>query len=789
MKNSNGKLVQNTLKSLEREFVVVGKTRVRSWHAWLAIGIAVGISAGILFVANRSGEFGAGMAASLAPIGAFENITATGLAYGWTLDQDVVNQSIDVHFYIDAPVGQGGEFAGSVSANMPSSDVNSIGYSGNHRFSFTIPNVYRDAKTHQLYVYAIDPVGGSNPLLGGSPKTFSINNRIPVGNFEGISSGGVASGWALDIDSQPLSVSVHFYLDKPVDQGGAFIGSAVADKPRLDVNSATGYSGNHGFNFTIPNVYRDAKTHQLYVYAIDLNGGYNPLVAGSPLSFKIDASLVSEWKFESNLNKKLSDSLQENIGTIVGNSAIVSGKIGNAFQFNGTSDRIDINNSNNSGSKLRYILRGGGQAKSFTITAWFNQQGCGKNGYIIGRLGWINGLTVDCGAVAFSLYKPDGSLKLVSHAIDQNNWYFVTVAYDKTLGRMWMFLNGVLVNEVEVGSSLRDNDFPVQIGGQAESDRFFKGLIDDIRIYDRALSEKEIIFIFNEAQASSAMSPKTAVMPLSSKKKVFTWDPLVKKECYSTYITPQAGQDCSGTQPINRWVFGTTNEDVNFEGGALNSFLPDGKVAKFAFNDKGDGTYQIGWVVDKVSFDLYRDKYTFFGFTDSWDVNKIAFPTLDQDVHSSFRLKLMAQDQLSDPSNGLAKNRVMIGAVATWNGRTHFVEVNLWNTDNFDLCKGICDPDNIFDRRTSYKNVDSIYFNGPKLSSAIDYNSPSLSPGGAFQDFDIPWTRLYQNYVWSDPPASWKDIKLQGVYIGTEVWGKGRVWTEFDNYQTYSLVP
>lgn len=54
--------VELALESFTKDFVVVGKSRVRNWHAWLAIGIAVGISAGILYVANRSGEFESGSA-------------------------------------------------------------------------------------------------------------------------------------------------------------------------------------------------------------------------------------------------------------------------------------------------------------------------------------------------------------------------------------------------------------------------------------------------------------------------------------------------------------------------------------------------------------------------------------------------------------------------------------------------------------------------------------------------------------------------------------------------------
>src|SRR3989338_3888767 len=60
-KKLNG-LSEGALKTLQTEFIAIGKTRVNSWTAWLVIGLAVGIAAGILFVANRSGEFEVGEA-------------------------------------------------------------------------------------------------------------------------------------------------------------------------------------------------------------------------------------------------------------------------------------------------------------------------------------------------------------------------------------------------------------------------------------------------------------------------------------------------------------------------------------------------------------------------------------------------------------------------------------------------------------------------------------------------------------------------------------------------------
>ncbi len=61
-RNSNAKLVSNALGALQKEYMMVGRTRVRAWDAWLVIGLMIGILAGILFVANRSGEFEKGEA-------------------------------------------------------------------------------------------------------------------------------------------------------------------------------------------------------------------------------------------------------------------------------------------------------------------------------------------------------------------------------------------------------------------------------------------------------------------------------------------------------------------------------------------------------------------------------------------------------------------------------------------------------------------------------------------------------------------------------------------------------
>src|SRR3989344_4277381 len=140
--------IERALKALKRDFIVVGKTRVRSWHAWLIIGLCAGIVAGIVSVANRSWEFEAGMAAiNASPNGYLDGIDTNGNASGWTLDPDAPSQSIDVHFYVDgtAPIN----YAGYTKTDILRQDVNDVlKVTGNHGFGFPIPAKYRDGKQH-----------------------------------------------------------------------------------------------------------------------------------------------------------------------------------------------------------------------------------------------------------------------------------------------------------------------------------------------------------------------------------------------------------------------------------------------------------------------------------------------------------------------------------------------------------------------------------------------------------------------------------------------------------------
>ncbi len=82
-------------------------------------------------------------------------------------------------------------------------------------------------------------------------------------------------------------------------------------------------------------------------------------------------------------------------------------------------------------------------------------------------------------------------------ALQTNTWYFVAGTYDGTSLRL--YVNGTLVNSLVVVSSPFQTSEPLILGWKFNgipSDHF-AGLIDEARIYNRALSLAEIQELYN----------------------------------------------------------------------------------------------------------------------------------------------------------------------------------------------------------------------------------------------------------------------------------------------------
>ncbi|MCZ4222898.1 hypothetical protein [Pedobacter rhodius] len=106
----------------------------------------------------------------------------------------------------------------------------------------------------------------------------------PIGNLDVVDPINGCSGWGLDPDTPYANIAIHFYANAEAGTpGSVFLGSTTANLPRPDVNSATGYPGNHGFNWVMPTYFMTPFRPKIYAYAIDTSGsGINPLLGGAP---------------------------------------------------------------------------------------------------------------------------------------------------------------------------------------------------------------------------------------------------------------------------------------------------------------------------------------------------------------------------------------------------------------------------------------------------------------------------------------------------------------------------
>ncbi len=77
-----------------------------------------------------------------------------------------------------------------------------------------------------------------------------------------------------------------------------------------------------------------------------------------------------------------------------------------------------------------------------------------------------------------------------SAALPLNAWTHLAATYDGATVRV--YVNGIAVGTAPVSGSIVASTLPFRIGGNAVWGEFFHGLIDEVRVYNRALGAAEI---------------------------------------------------------------------------------------------------------------------------------------------------------------------------------------------------------------------------------------------------------------------------------------------------------
>ena len=214
---------------------------------------------------------------------------------------------------------------------------------------------------------------------------------------------------------------------------------------------------------------------------------------GSPLSsFAQSSGLVAAYSFDEGTGTAVLDQSGNNLtGTIVGATWTTSGRYGNALSFNGVSSYVDL------GNPVALHLTG-----SMTLEAWIKAvANPSDDGQIIAKsngAGWQLKTSPDTGPHTFgvkvSASSSVGVQRYSTTVPALGTWYHIAGVYDAAAGTLSTYVNGALDNGTlrgTVPTAQIDQSVNVNIGRRTGG-LYFNGLIDEVRIYNRALSQAEI---------------------------------------------------------------------------------------------------------------------------------------------------------------------------------------------------------------------------------------------------------------------------------------------------------
>ncbi len=225
---------------------------------------------------------------------------------------------------------------------------------------------------------------------------------------------------------------------------------------------------------------------------------------------------VAHWKFDEATGATAYDSVASssfaggNHGSISG-ATWAQGKYGGALDFDGVDDYVNIGEPND------LMISGG-----MTVTAWIKHgEALTSNQYVIGKMGGSGqrawGLSVEGEAspdeYAFTIAADGTNIRQSYAYANPEEWTFVVGIFEPS-SYLRFYLNGIMTYEDTVGipgTQYWNNGLDINIGNRGALDLPFDGLIDDVRIYNYARTQKQIL----EDMNAGNLAVKSPVLHLS----------------------------------------------------------------------------------------------------------------------------------------------------------------------------------------------------------------------------------------------------------------------------------
>jgi len=255
----------------------------------------------------------------------------------------------------------------------------------------------------------------------------------------------------------------------------------------ISINDAT--FGNQGiqlqYNAGTPRAYiGDGATQFLEFDGTNVNIGGNLSVSTVP-GFPSDTNLISYWSLDEGAGTLAVDEQGIANGTLTGNPTYVSGVSGAGVECDGTGDYIDC--STGTGTAL------GNSVTAVSVSLWFKADGTTalNSLFTMGDFASSEGeITLKIQSDTIIAQMNNAAFSQSSAFTDTASWHHLALVYDGTNGKA--YLDGAEIISAAYTAGLDLSGLKTIIGGYYSSSFTFDGSIDEVRIYDSAITLNQV---------------------------------------------------------------------------------------------------------------------------------------------------------------------------------------------------------------------------------------------------------------------------------------------------------
>lgn len=199
-------------------------------------------------------------------------------------------------------------------------------------------------------------------------------------------------------------------------------------------------------------------------------------------------SRIAHWRLDDGFGATASDAAGSHDGTLSGPSW-ATGQLGGALEFDGAFDYVLVGHQDDLSL-----------TEEFTFAAWIRKNNLGVSYDIILNKGTTgNNVNYSFGTlnreITFGFYS--GGWREFSTSglnLERTTWYHIAATFDSASGDVILYLNGAEVLHRTASAKPLANTEDLYIG-RSQYGEYWEGRLDDVRIYDCALSPVDIAFL------------------------------------------------------------------------------------------------------------------------------------------------------------------------------------------------------------------------------------------------------------------------------------------------------